>query len=221
MSTTITLTLLSTLPPPFSLSLLTLLHNALTSILNHIATVGDGALANGVFNYMGDHGLELNVRNANNHQTTYGVLGAACAALVQGDAGGGRGQLGMTSSIRSGRVAGRGRWWRDIANRARGVERSNELGGWDGGESKDRLIGGRIYLRVPMAPLCLFKMRIFGSIRAPTHHPRVTYLLANPSSHLHTLVISSLTSSHYIFATDLPRKVLSLSTRSSSPGLKT
>ncbi|KAA6416014.1 MAG: hypothetical protein FRX48_00733 [Lasallia pustulata] len=82
-STTVTLTLLSTLSSPFSLSLLTLLHNALASILNHIAAFGDGALANGVFNYMGDHGLELNVRNANNHQTTYGVLGAACAALMQ------------------------------------------------------------------------------------------------------------------------------------------
>ena len=32
---------------------------------------------------MGDHGLEFNVRNVNNHQTTYGVVGAACVAVAE------------------------------------------------------------------------------------------------------------------------------------------
>lgn len=47
-----------------------------------IRRYGDHAIAGGVFRWAGEEGLELRVHNANNHQTTYGVLGAAMSALV-------------------------------------------------------------------------------------------------------------------------------------------
>ena len=41
----------------------------------------DGLLPGGRFHWADDSGLELAVWNANNHQTTYGVLQAAVSAL--------------------------------------------------------------------------------------------------------------------------------------------
>ncbi|MCJ1305552.1 hypothetical protein MMC08_008366, partial [Hypocenomyce scalaris] len=63
------------------------IHNLLTGcqniVENHIATVGDGLLSDGVFDYLSDAtGVSFQAWNANNHQTTWGVLGAALAALV-------------------------------------------------------------------------------------------------------------------------------------------
>lgn len=46
-----------------------------------IRQFGDQAIAGGTFLWLGENGYQLRVNNANNHQTTYGVLGAAVAAL--------------------------------------------------------------------------------------------------------------------------------------------
>ena len=51
----------------------------------HVQQQGDGvmpALARGgIFQWLGEEGLALEVANADNHQTTYGVLAAALVAL--------------------------------------------------------------------------------------------------------------------------------------------
>lgn len=46
-----------------------------------MAESGDGVMAGGVFDYSGDGGLSLYAIDTNNHQTTYGVLGAAVEGL--------------------------------------------------------------------------------------------------------------------------------------------
>lgn len=58
-----------------------LLENASRYILNLIMRQGDGVLHNGMFNYPGMNHATLQVWNANNHQTTYMVLGGAISAL--------------------------------------------------------------------------------------------------------------------------------------------
>ena len=50
-------------------------------MLSHIAIHGDGLIADGQFNWAGAAGLVLRTANANNHQQTWGVLGAALDAL--------------------------------------------------------------------------------------------------------------------------------------------
>lgn len=46
-----------------------------------MAEHGDGLLPAGVFDYSGDGGLNVYTVNTNNHQQTYGVLGAAIEGL--------------------------------------------------------------------------------------------------------------------------------------------
>lgn len=58
---------------------------------------------------MGERGLELNVRNANNHQTTYGVLGAACVAVVMAMEESGVVGQGRFAILDGGVEVGRGR----------------------------------------------------------------------------------------------------------------
>ena len=64
-----------------------LLQSLLTGCINivehRIETVGDGLLNNGVFDYMSTtSGLAFQAWNADNHQTTFGVLGAAITAVL-------------------------------------------------------------------------------------------------------------------------------------------
>lgn len=61
----------------------TLLDMAYIVASTHIKSAGDGVIANGMFEMTGENGLLLRIWNSNNHQTTYGVLSAACMALVQ------------------------------------------------------------------------------------------------------------------------------------------
>lgn len=64
--------------------------NAIVNMINavalqvhaHISNIGDGPISGGNFGWNGDNGLILNAWSANNHQTTYGVLGAAIKALA-------------------------------------------------------------------------------------------------------------------------------------------
>lgn len=59
-----------------------LLGEAMSYIGYNIDYSGDGLIP-GIFNWLGDDELRLNVRNTNNHQTTWGVLRAALAALEE------------------------------------------------------------------------------------------------------------------------------------------
>ena len=60
-----------------------LLANAVAGVLNRILQVGDGVIDHGTYTQVGANAVSLQVWNANNHQTTYGVLGAALSALLQ------------------------------------------------------------------------------------------------------------------------------------------
>lgn len=60
-----------------------LLDSAFIAATSHISNEGDSVIANGMFKLVGENGVVLSIWNSNNHQTTYGVLGAACMALVQ------------------------------------------------------------------------------------------------------------------------------------------
>lgn len=64
-------------------AVVTLLDKAYIVASNHIQDEGDSVIASGMFEMVGENGLLLRVWNSNNHQTTYGVLSAACTALVQ------------------------------------------------------------------------------------------------------------------------------------------
>ena len=62
-----------------------ILSTAYKHVQEHIERLGDGviqALSNGRIFSLGEHSLGLTVFNANNHQTTWGVLAAAFLALV-------------------------------------------------------------------------------------------------------------------------------------------
>ena len=59
-----------------------LLGEAMAYIGHNIDFNGDGLIP-GVFNWLGDGELKLNVWNTNNHQTTWGVLRAALVALEE------------------------------------------------------------------------------------------------------------------------------------------
>lgn len=58
-----------------------LLENAALYVLNLVLRHGDGNLHNGMFNFPGEDHASLQAWNANNHQTTYAVLGGALGAL--------------------------------------------------------------------------------------------------------------------------------------------
>ena len=62
-----------------------LIEDATLRVLNIVLRQQDGdtntLLPNGMFNYEGANSASIQVWNANNHQTTYGVLGVALTAL--------------------------------------------------------------------------------------------------------------------------------------------
>ena len=58
-----------------------LLNDAYTYIIDRIEILGDGNLSGGSWAF-NDFGLALRARNANNHQTTWGVLSSAIDALM-------------------------------------------------------------------------------------------------------------------------------------------
>lgn len=58
-----------------------LLLSAMGNIVNRILQTGDGNLEHGMFNQVGANAVSVQVWNANNHQTTYGVLGGVLGAL--------------------------------------------------------------------------------------------------------------------------------------------
>lgn len=58
-----------------------LLLTAMGNVLNRILQVGDSNLEHGMFNQVGANAVSVQVWNANNHQTTYGVLGGVLGAL--------------------------------------------------------------------------------------------------------------------------------------------
>ena len=61
--------------------ILKLLSDAYSKIVLEMAQVGDEVIPEGVFDYSGDGGLNVYTINTNNHQQTYGVLGAAIEGL--------------------------------------------------------------------------------------------------------------------------------------------
>lgn len=58
-----------------------LLNDLYTHIIDRIVILGDGIISGGSWAY-NQAGLALRGRNANNHQTTWGVLAAAIDALM-------------------------------------------------------------------------------------------------------------------------------------------
>lgn len=63
------------------------LQSLLTGCMNFVEyqleTIGDGLLNHGVFERRSDpSGLTFHASNANNHQTTWGVLGGAISAIL-------------------------------------------------------------------------------------------------------------------------------------------
>lgn len=59
-----------------------LLDAATDHIIHLVEAVGDTTVTDGVFNWPTNNGLVLKAWNANNHQLTYGVLGAALDAVA-------------------------------------------------------------------------------------------------------------------------------------------
>lgn len=53
----------------------------MTYVTEHISHYHDSQIAGGIFEWNGPQSLRLQVVNANNHQTTWGVLGAAVQGL--------------------------------------------------------------------------------------------------------------------------------------------
>lgn len=58
-----------------------ILDAATGHLINLVEALGDKAVRGGVFNWPTNNGLVLKAWNANNHQLTYGVLGAALDAV--------------------------------------------------------------------------------------------------------------------------------------------
>lgn len=58
-----------------------LVGTAVAAIAARLRVQGDGILRGGRFDYLGRNAAALHVVNANNHQTTLGVLGAAMSAV--------------------------------------------------------------------------------------------------------------------------------------------
>lgn len=59
-----------------------MINAAALYLYSYVSNGADGPLSGGHFNWNGENGLVLNAWGANNHQTTYGVLGAAIKALT-------------------------------------------------------------------------------------------------------------------------------------------
>ncbi|KAA6413990.1 MAG: hypothetical protein FRX48_02352 [Lasallia pustulata] len=64
-------------------AILLLLDSAYTSVMTHLNLHGDGLIPGGVFKWAGSDGTGLKMLNANSHQLTWGVLGAAINVLGQ------------------------------------------------------------------------------------------------------------------------------------------
>lgn len=58
-----------------------LFANAIADIRQHIYIMGDSLVQGGSFSFFGEDNMVLRIHDTNNHQTTYGVLGAAVMAL--------------------------------------------------------------------------------------------------------------------------------------------
>ena len=69
---------MQTLP---SAGVMTLINEAYGAVVGHIQSAGDGLLTGGLFQWTTDTGFVLQAWSTNNHQTTWGVLGAAVTAL--------------------------------------------------------------------------------------------------------------------------------------------
>lgn len=59
----------------------TLIDETIASVLQHIRLAGDGVIPNGMSTWQGTGGAFMKTWNSNNHQTTWGVFGAALGAL--------------------------------------------------------------------------------------------------------------------------------------------
>ena len=77
--TYITLALTHIIPPG---PLWTALYGAYQSVYDHVHDLGDGLLADGAFTWAIGPQVVLSVWNADNHQTTWGVLGSALYAIA-------------------------------------------------------------------------------------------------------------------------------------------
>ena len=58
-----------------------LLEDAYDELIAFIQGSGDGLISEGVFHCLGPQAMQVQVWNANNHQTTYGVCAAALRML--------------------------------------------------------------------------------------------------------------------------------------------
>lgn len=76
-----TYVILETIASTAGVAVRALLENAYSAITVRVDSIGDGPVSSGSFRIMGDEDIELYTRNANNHQQTWGVLGAAISAL--------------------------------------------------------------------------------------------------------------------------------------------
>lgn len=61
--------------------ILDLLDEAYITVMGHISFHGDSIIADAGFFWAGENGVDLHTFNTNNHQQTWGVLGAALFAL--------------------------------------------------------------------------------------------------------------------------------------------
>lgn len=61
--------------------LLSLFTGVLHFLASRIEVLGDEVVPDGRFHWADDSGMELTTWNANNHQTTFGVVSAAVSAL--------------------------------------------------------------------------------------------------------------------------------------------
>ena len=73
-----------------------MMNEALSYIVGHVALEGDGLIPDGAFAW-DSFGFSLRARNANNHQTTWLVLGSGLYALMDYMAkyGGGTAKFGV------------------------------------------------------------------------------------------------------------------------------
>lgn len=78
------------LPAVVMQSMLTLAHKY---ALDYMELLGDGLIPGGMVKWVGDHDLLLTVKNAANHQVTWGVLCSAIVALSQYMSGNGYGAV--------------------------------------------------------------------------------------------------------------------------------
>lgn len=73
-----------------------LIDETMASVLQHIRLAGDGVMPGGMAIWQGYGGAYMKAWNSNNHQTTWGVLGAALGALREFQNEHGWGAAGFT-----------------------------------------------------------------------------------------------------------------------------